>query len=361
MSTGESGSATIRNVGLVLAGVIALPVAIWRSIVADRQSKTAQQSLLNERYQKGAEMLGNEVLSVRLGGIYALQRLAEERPEQYHVQIVRLFCAFARFPTKDSRLESGHVEIELGTTLEPRQDLEAIIQAIGSRSKSGIEIEREVDFRLDLRGAVLPGVQLLDLDLSNSFLHNAKLTGANIANTNLAGAILNDADLRRATLYDVKLRGTRFFDANLSGARFETMEMSLVNFHNAYLAGASFVSLNLSGAIFQGAIMPNAVLDGAIMPGAGFLRTELQGARLKNADLTGAHFLDANLKEANLTGANVSGVEFSNRGHQAAKGLTQAQLDQAWADPTNPPKLDGVLDADTGESLVWRGSSEPPE
>ena len=33
----------------------------------------------------------------------------------------------------------------------------------------------------------------------------------------------------------------------------------------------------------------------------------------------------------------------------------QYQLDAARADPDNPPKLDGVLDAETGKPLVWRG------
>ena len=107
LSGGGSGSETIRNIGLVAAGLIALPLAIWRAIVAGRQANTAQQGLLNERYQKGAAMLGNEVLSVRLGGIYALQRLAEDHPEQYHIQIMRLFCAFVRLPTRDQSLESG--------------------------------------------------------------------------------------------------------------------------------------------------------------------------------------------------------------------------------------------------------------
>ena len=45
----ESGSTTVRNLGLVVAGLIALPLAIWRSLVAQRQADTAQQSLLNER------------------------------------------------------------------------------------------------------------------------------------------------------------------------------------------------------------------------------------------------------------------------------------------------------------------------
>ena len=111
----ESPSTTIRNVGLVIGGIIAMVLALWRGYVADRQSKatqtlaetshrqveTSERGLLNERYQKGAEMLGSEFLIVRLGGIYALQRLAKEHAEQYHVQIMRLFCAFVRHPTED--------------------------------------------------------------------------------------------------------------------------------------------------------------------------------------------------------------------------------------------------------------------
>ena len=74
-----------------------------------------------------------------------------------------------------------------------------------------------------------------------------------------------------------------------------------------------------------------------------------------NAELTDAHFLDANLKGENLTGAKVSGAKFSVGGPQTAKGLTQVQLDQGWAGPGNPPKLIGVIDAETEEPLVWRG------
>ena len=104
--------------------------------------------------------------------------------------------------------------------------------------------------------------------------------------------------------------------------------------------------------------MANALLTRANLSGAGFLGANLTGARLMNADLTGAHFLDANLEEANLTGANVSGVEFSVGGPQTVKGLTQAQLDRARADPNNPPKLIGVVDSETGEPLVWRSARQ---
>ena len=65
---GESASTTIRNLGFVIGGLIALVFAVWRGIVAERQSAMALRGLLNERYQKGAEMLGNPVLAVRMGG-----------------------------------------------------------------------------------------------------------------------------------------------------------------------------------------------------------------------------------------------------------------------------------------------------
>ena len=46
-------------------------------------------------------MLGSNALAVRLGGIYALERLAEDDPEHYHVQIMQLVCGFVRKPTED--------------------------------------------------------------------------------------------------------------------------------------------------------------------------------------------------------------------------------------------------------------------
>ena len=61
----------------LFAAFFSIPIAIWRSTVAEQQAITAQSGLFNERYQKGAEMLGSKVLSVRLGGIYALRTLID--------------------------------------------------------------------------------------------------------------------------------------------------------------------------------------------------------------------------------------------------------------------------------------------
>ena len=355
LSDGESGSTTVRNVALVLAGVVALPLAIWRSMVADRQAKTAQQSLLNERYQKGAEMLGSDVLSVRLAGIYALRRLAAEHLQQYHIQVMRLFCAFVRLPTRDQSLEFGQAPIQPGTLLGIRQDVESVMEAIGYRTETQKAVEREEDFRLDLRGADLSETQILNADLSRAMFHHSNLCSVNFANTDLTDAFFSYADLSKARFYDVNFTGTVLQFANLTGAMLQDAEMVRQSLHNVSLSDANLGRANLSESILQDAKVDSAWLDGATLTNATFLRADLCRSRLVRADLTGAEFLDANLTGARIDEANLSDVRFSHGGQQPAKGLTQAQLDQARADPDRPPNLLNVLNAETGEQLVWRG------
>ena len=96
-------------------------------------------------------MLGSEVPSVRLGGIYALLRLAESHPRQYHIQIIELLCAFARSPTEKLPLTASSLQ----------EDVQAIMTAIGGRSEAELGYEKAAgDFQLDLRGADLRGANL---------------------------------------------------------------------------------------------------------------------------------------------------------------------------------------------------------
>ena len=303
----ESAGTTIRNVGLIIAALTALPVAIWRGIVADKQAAAARQQaeiaqvqvstsqqqasaahrqvdttfqgLRNERYQKGAEMLGNERLSVRLGGIYALQRLAEEHPEEYHIQIMRLFSAFVRNPTKD---EEHLLQVSMKTgTATIREDVQAVMEAFGKRNQKALEIESKEKVLINLEGA---------------YLHNWKyvITGDEI---NLFGVHLPDANLSYATLWSVQLS--------------------------------------------------NAILSNAILFKTMFWDSKLCSANMHGADMSEAIFgcSDTFLYDADLSGANLS----------KATGLTQEQLNQACAHPEHPPNLDGARDVKTGEQLEWSG------
>ena len=244
----DSVSTTFRNLGLLIGGFIAILLAVWRSIVAERQADTAQQSLLNERYQKGAEMLGNDILSVRLGGIYALERLAAENPDHYHIQVMKLFCAFV-VQASQERCE-GALKGP-GSLARTQMDTQAIMDAIRNRKKVGIRLERTNEMRLKLGSACLGWLDL----------RNADLTGANLMDADLSRAELAGADLSHACLLSTNLTGTSFV------------------------------------------LKPDDEQD--------------KGKTI------------------------------------VATGLTQASLDGACADPDKKPILEGVVDAETGQQLVW--------
>ena len=275
-----SNANTIRVIALVVGGVIAVILALWRSMIAERQasaarsqSATAQLSLLNERYQKGAEMLGNKVLAARLGGIYALRRLAEEHPQEYHVQIMRLFCAFVRRPT------------ELGPDGKPSLDVKDAMEAIAFCSKNSAELE--INFRINFEGADLRGISWHDFEGVN-------LVGANVSSADLSTSIVPPG---------VNL--SKIFAMN-------------VNLSDAYL-----------------------------------VKGKLCEAFLMSADLTGAQLNDVDLSEAFLRGAILTKADL-----RGVRGLTQAQLDDARADPNNPPNLEGVRDTKTNKYLTWQGKPE---
>ncbi len=205
----ESGGAAIRNAGLIIAALTALPVAIWRGIVADKQADAAQQSLRNERYQKGAEMLGDENLSVRLVGIYTLQRLAEEHPREFHVQIMRLFCAFVRNPTADEKyeLELEKLARESGDSWI-RDDVQLAMTSIGRRDSLRISLEAEAGYRLELSGIRLRHLTLMQGNLTDAALQNTDLSNAYLVNTNLSECMLQEANLSGAKLVGAIVSGT---------------------------------------------------------------------------------------------------------------------------------------------------------
>lgn len=351
----ESRSTTARNVGLLLFGVVAIAFAVWRGVVASRQAKTSHRGLLNERYQKGAEMLGSDVLAVRLAGIYALQRLAEENAEQYHIQIMRLLCAFVRHPTGDKNRDEYNKATgnkATGTERQPdnkdypvREDVHAAMKAIGARSNVGIELEQEADFYLDLSGAHLNGAHLSGAHMNGAHLSGAYLNGAHLNDAHLNGANLNGARLIDADLYCAGLNGAHMNGANLSSAH---LNDALLDDAHLNGAGLNFTHLN-------DALLLNAHLNDAHLLGAHLNDANLSRAHLNGADLSSAHLNNANLSGVDLTDADLRGSDLTAAKLSKAKGLTQQQLDRAVAVSTSPPELGSLRDAKTGDLLKWRG------
>ena len=359
----------IRDYGLLIAAIVAFPLGFWRSRVAERQAdatrrqaNTAQQSLLSERYRQGAEMLGHDLMSVRLGGIYTLDRLANDYPEEYHILAMQISCAFVRHPPRDSSEFCRGVNVEElaayggqkeDVSLRIREDIHAVLQAIRVRSSRRREVESKFHFTMDLSGADIRRADLRSASLSGADLSQSRLSGSRLVDANLSEAQLQYADLTSPNLSRVNIV------TNTDMAEGNVPEKTRLD--NADLTGALAM-----GAKMRGVILSNADLSGANFPyvtlaDSCLMHANLSKVHLLHADLTGAELFGANLAEAVLSDANLSGTDLSGSclfGHAGMPrrpviGLTQKQLDSARADAANPPRLDGVVDAETGCQLVW--------
>lgn len=242
----ESGSTTARNLGLVAGGLIAIWVAVWRGVVADRQAKasrdqaqTSWSGLLNQRFQRGSDMMHSEILSRRLTGIHELQNLAEEHPVHYHIKVMELFCAFVRRPTEASAGKGQQRGPERKTNIQDYalgEDVQEIMRAISYRGDLGIALEKKAKIHLNLTGAVLPlahlpNAKLAGVDLSDAHFYPNNLSvkessrnvqllysRADLSESDLSGAFLFDANLTNVFLYGATLTEAWLTGANLTGA-----------------------------------------------------------------------------------------------------------------------------------------------
>ena len=351
-STTVSNSETLRNVGLLLGGALAFVFAGWRAWVAERQASTAhiqadtsrlqadiaQRRLLNERYERGAEMLGSDVLSVRLGGIYTLRRLAEENPEQYYVQVMELLCAFVRNPTgKERGANPQNFDDDLEEMVPvTREDVEAVMNTIGRRSEAELQYELAGNFRLDLHGSDLGGISI-----ENMKWCKLNLRGANLSYAKLNQVDLSDSDLEAVRMDRSRLRGVNLRRTNLRYANLFDTSAIYADFTLSDLRDARMIYMRLVNTILVGADLRNSELR----------QTDFGTADLFSAKLEGAHLDEA------LFGRTQE-MSFSRNSEPILKfaRLTQSQLDEAKAHPDYPPTIaEGTVDIETGEPLVWRG------
>jgi hypothetical protein len=86
---------------------------------------------VTDRYTKAIEQLGHEKLDVRIGGIYALERIARDSPRD-HPTVMAVLAAFIREHSREQwpLPEPGTKTVSRPTT---RPDVQAALTVIGRR------------------------------------------------------------------------------------------------------------------------------------------------------------------------------------------------------------------------------------
>ena len=347
--TAKNDLAQTRNaVRTTLVQAIGGALLIVSGGIAWAQVQTARRGQLTDRLTKSVDQLGNEKREVRLGGIYALNQVAES--PQYTRAAAEVLLAYLKTaslnsgkqdngkPTQDNRNSpqgKGQKESSDNASLTDSSpanwaDLQAVLRILVTdklwlRSEAG---------RLDLSSISVPFAPLEGADLNGSIMAGARLTNAHLRGAHLAEANMEDIDLEHADLTGADLTGAALSRSNLSWALVGLEPAKLVNVQasHANFSDADLTRSDLSGGDFDHANLSRASLNSATLRGVKFWNATLTGAHFNNADLSGADFSDANLSGVDFSGAILSGAILRN-----------VVLDGVTVDPET--QLDGI-DAD---------------
>jgi hypothetical protein len=188
--------------------------------------RLAREGQIAERFTRAIDQLGKmenekKVLEVRLGAIYALERIASESDELYWPSL-EILAAYVRHNAAKKSEEEEH-EYWVG---HADADIQAIIHVFGQRTR---EYGKGEDDRILLEATDLRNTNFRFGNFTGIWFWKADLRGANFGFSDLRGAAFAESDLRKAFFDDVEnlaevnfrnadLEGTRFYGANLAAA-----------------------------------------------------------------------------------------------------------------------------------------------
>jgi hypothetical protein len=220
----------------LLQGLGGLAVLVGAT-AALRQVRVASEGQVTERFTRAIDQLGHERLDMRLGGIYALERITWDSEEDRST-IAEVLTAFVRghapWPPSRPGQPPEDLPVEDITPLQRwAPDVQAALTVLGRR-------EPAFGPDLDLRQTDLRGANLRRAVLEEAVLEGACLQKANLSHALLRAAHLEDARLQGALLYGARMRSAWLNGAQLQGAQLHGAKLYLTDLNHVELQGAVY-------------------------------------------------------------------------------------------------------------------------
>jgi hypothetical protein len=256
-------------VGAVLVG--AYGYRKQRLVEGDAHRADAEQ--LAQRYTTAADQLGHEKVAVRLAGVYAMARLADDWDEQRQV-CIDVLCAYLRMPYEPDTASEKHREGEREVRLTI---IRLIRDHLRDPSAPTTWCDRDLDFtNATFDGGDFSGAKFIGGEVS---FDNAKFAGGVVSfdNAEFAGGVVD--------FFDAEFTGG---EVTFSDAKFTD---SAVRFNNAKFAGGEISFYNTE--------LTNSEVN---FPGAKFADSEVN---FRDAEFT---YSKVNFRDSEFTGGWVSFV-----------------------------------------------------
>ncbi|WP_234433604.1 pentapeptide repeat-containing protein [Streptomyces rimosus] len=226
----KATATVLATIGAVLAGLY----AYRKQLLAESDAHRADASQLAERYATAAEQLGHEQAAVRLAGVYALARLADDWEEQRQV-CINVLCAYLRMPYAPDPTGSGH-------RIGDREVRQTILSVIRDHLREPSAATAWCTYDLDFTDATFDGGDLSRIH----FRGNARFNGSVFSEgkVNFTGASFSSGN--------VDFTGAQFSGGTLDFGHAIFCENIHLNFTTASLSAGD---LSFTGTTFSDAFV----------------------------------------------------------------------------------------------------------
>lgn len=365
------------SVGAGSGGLFALYLA-WRRQRAieadhDRQERLlvhtredATERRITDLYATAVEQLGSDKPAVRHGGIYALERLAQDNP-RHRQTVTNVLCAYLRAPynlpdERAYRLKSGLGKKQYEDSVQEREVRIAIQRLLSDHLRLGDD-DQPPESYWELDGLDLTGAVLIDVDFTECKLPKIRLNWAQLfsdgdidfSSTVFTGAASFDnasfygvARFRYVTFQNdanfvhAEFHGSAWFDqsafygvSNFTEARFE---------ESATFRGTSFETMatffnkatfndfvNFDGTDFSNSVL---FIEATFAKGVGFTENDMDAGPSEFANARARVDIKAGL--AWPTGLRMHPVDDPREGEWAQLVKETSEPDPATAAPPRP-------------------------
>jgi hypothetical protein len=206
-----------NDVRTTLLQALAGGVLLLGAYFTYRQLRVTREGQLTDRYTKAVDQLGSQHLDVRLGGIYALERIARDSPYD-RATIEEVLTAYVRdhapWPPPAPPSLQATTQWLVAVALRQRSAL----QRRTAKARAGQEQQGQPDKKDAERQGPPADVQAAMTVLGRREPPPGGLRRLNLTRVDLRGARLDEANLQDAWLGGANLQGAGLDDAKLQGA-----------------------------------------------------------------------------------------------------------------------------------------------
>jgi hypothetical protein len=196
-----------------------------------------EDNQMADRYMKAISQFGDDKLAVRIGGIHALEKIAQAAPNRYHWAVMEVLCTYVR---EEAAYIPGEASEEVdGVATEIQAILDVLARRDHRKDKGKIIITKTNLNSARLNRAIFNNATLDYTNFSKANLFGAQLNGALLNWTLFRGTVLEEASLEGASLYNSNFRRAILRRANLCNAQFTGTDLSHSLLHGADLSAAS--------------------------------------------------------------------------------------------------------------------------